>query len=231
MKISLDDSATLRSAPGAPVWARAGAVAMTHFWFKFLGTITFTATFFAAYVYLLNHPAHPVRLVPVTGVDRLIPFEPLALPLYCSLWAYVSLPQVLMLTRREVVDSGVWMGLLCLTGLAIFYFWPNAVPPTDIPWERYPGMSFLKGVDASGNACPSLHVATAVYAAFRLNWQIAALGLPRGVSRANVLWCVAIAYSTMATKQHVAVDVAAGAALGVAFAILSGLSMRQPRGA
>jgi membrane-associated phospholipid phosphatase len=92
-------------------------------------------------------------------------------------------------------------------------------------------MSFLKGVDASGNACPSLHVATAVYAAFRLNWQIAALGLPRGVSRANVLWCVAIAYSTMATKQHVAVDVAAGAALGVAFAILSGLSMRQPRGA
>jgi membrane-associated phospholipid phosphatase len=203
---------------------------MTHFWFKCVGTLGFTAIFFAGYVYLLNHPARPVRVMPITELDRLIGFEPLALPVYCSLWAYVSLPPMLARTRREVVRYGVWMAGLCLTGLSIFYLWPTAVPPADIRWELYPSMAFLKGVDASGNACPSLHVAAAVFAAFRLHWLLPALGLRRRARWVSALWCVAIAYSTMATKQHVAVDVVAGVALGAAFAALSRLAMHRPHG-
>jgi membrane-associated phospholipid phosphatase len=37
----------------------------------------------------------------------------------------------------------------------------------------------------------------------------------------NALWFVAIAYSTLAVKQHVALDALAGALLGIAFAALS----------
>ena len=220
-----------RSVAKTADWRRLGSTIMTHFWFKCFGTLGFMASFFAGYFYLLNHPAYPVRVMPVTLLDRLIGFEPLALPVYFSVWVYICLPQTLMLTRREVISSGAWMGALCLTGLSIFRFWPNAVPPADIRWDLYPGMGFLKGVDAAGNACPSLHVAASVYAAFRLNWQLPALGLPRGARWANAIWCVAIAYSTMATKQHVAVDVAAGAALGAVFALLSRLEMRRPLGA
>jgi membrane-associated phospholipid phosphatase len=36
----------------------------------------------------------------------------------------------------------------------------------------------------------------------------------------NGAWCAAILYSTLATKQHVAVDLFAGAALGLAGAAL-----------
>jgi membrane-associated phospholipid phosphatase len=35
----------------------------------------------------------------------------------------------------------------------------------------------------------------------------------------NGLWCLAIIYSTLATKQHVALDAAAGAVLGLVVAV------------
>ncbi|WP_228273742.1 phosphatase PAP2 family protein [Rhodocyclus tenuis] len=190
----------------------------TCFWFKCFGTMGFTAVFFGAYIYLLRNPAGEVFTMPVTAIDRLVTFEPGALLIYLSLWVYVSLPPVLMPTRREIIEYGVWIGGLCLIALTIFYFWPNAVPPANIDWAVYPGMAFLKGVDAAGNACPSLHVATAVFSAYWLHWLLPAAGIGRTGNLISTVWCVAIAYSTLATKQHVAVDVFAGTALGLLLA-------------
>lgn len=192
-----------------------------HFWFKAFGTTIFTLVFFSAYVFLLKHPAYSVTYIPPTALDRLIGVEPFTLPFYLSLWLYVSLPPMLMTTRREVVEYGAWAAGLCLVALTIFYFWPTAVPSAHVDWTRYPGMAFLKGVDASGNACPSLHVATAVFSWFWLQRQLPALGFGRGTRIFNTLWCAAIVYSTMATKQHMALDVLAGIALAFIFVWLS----------
>ncbi len=74
------------------------------------------------------------------------------------------------------------------------------------------------GRDASGNACPSLHVAFAVFTAVwfgHLLRQMKAGGLARSL---NWLWCAGILYSTIATRQHVALDVLAGAVLGAVIA-------------
>lgn len=190
-----------------------------HFWFKCLGTTAFVGVFLAAYLRLLKHPAGLVATVPLTWPDHWIAFEPMALPVYLSLWFYICLPAALMPTRRDVADYGLRIGALCLAGLAVFYVWPNAVPPANIDWERYPGMAFLKGVDAAGNACPSLHVATAVFAAFWWHWMAPSLGLGTRTRWFSAIWCLAIAYSTIATKQHVAIDVMAGATFGAAMAL------------
>lgn len=195
-------------------WRRVLSTVMTHFWFKCFGSMCFMLAFFLVYIYLLKNPTFPVATMPVTVVDQFVGFEPLALPVYLSLWTYVSLPPMLMLTRREIIEYGGWIGGLCLVALVIFYFWPSAVPPANIDWAMYPGVGFLKGVDAAGNACPSLHVATAVFSAFWLHWQLPSAGLGRGSRLFSACWCVAIIYSTMATKQHVAVDVVTGSALG-----------------
>ena len=197
------------------------SIIRTHFWLKSLGTMGFTLVFFSAYLYLLKNPASPVVIMPLMAMDRWLGFEPMALPIYLSLWVYVSLPPMFLLTRRELVEYGAWIGSLCLVALGIFYLWPSAVPPANIDWAQYPGVAFLKGVDAAGNACPSLHVATAVFSGFWLHWLLPTVGFGRRTRLLSALWCVAIAYSTMATKQHVAVDVIAGAALGVAVAWLS----------
>lgn len=198
-------------------------IVLTHFWFKMFGTMAYTFIFFVGYVYLLKHPSFDTFTVPVIWLDSVIAFNPAALPIYLSLWFYVSIPPMLMLTRRQVVTYGVRITGLCVAAFTFFYLWPNAVPPADIDWAKYPGVAFLKGVDAAGNACPSLHVATAVFSALWLHWRFKSLGLGGGVQWANALWCVAIAYSTLATKQHVAVDVVAGVALGLVAALLTGL--------
>lgn len=194
---------------------------MSRFWFKLFGTCGFTLIFFSAYIYLLKNPASQVMIMPLTPLDELVTFDPLALPVYLSLWIYVSLPPMLMRERREIVEYGMWIGGVCLVALAIFYLWPTAVPAANIDWAAYPGVAFLKGVDAAGNACPSLHVATVVFSSFWLQWLLPRVGLGRASRLISACWCAGVVYSTMATKQHVALDVVAGAALGSLFAWMS----------
>lgn len=202
---------------------RMSSLVLAYFWFKMFSTMAYTLVFFVGYVYLLKHPAFATTTMPAIWLDRVIAFNPTALPIYLSLWFYVSLPPVFMPTRRDIVTYGVRITAMCLVAFSIFYFWPNAVPPANIDWAQYPGMAFLKGVDAAGNACPSLHVATAVFSALWLHWRFKSLGLGAGVRWLNALWCIAIAYSTLATKQHVALDAIAGVALAVVAAAVTGL--------
>lgn len=199
-----------------------------QFWFKTWGTSAFMTVFFTAYIYLLKSPVGAVTVMPLTPLDHWIGFDPWALPIYLSLWLYVSLPVALMHTRAEIVGFGVRIGVVCLIGLACFYLWPNATPPTLIDWSHYPAAALLKGVDAAGNACPSLHVATAVFAGLWLHWMMPVSRRLTSLRWANLVWCAAIAYSTLATKQHVALDVACGAVLGAGCAWLTRPRTLQP---
>jgi len=201
--------------PAAVDWR---AICLNDFWFKFFGTSAFMAIFFWAYLFLLKNPAFPVTTIPLTVVDEWIGFAPLALIPYLSLWIYCSLPVTLMPARARLLNFGIWIGAMCLLALAIFYRLPNAVPPANIDWAVYPGVAFLKGVDAAGNACPSLHVAAAVYSSLWLYWLMGELRLGWRAQSVQVMWGLAIVYSTMATKQHVSLDVLAGTVLGVVFA-------------
>ena len=213
-----------------PWYRQAAAVIPRHLYLKSIGTPLFISLFFGAYLYLLKNPVYPATVMPVIFLDRLIGFQPLALPLYISLWVYVSLPPALLATRRDLYGYAGAMAGTCLAGLIIFYFWPTAVPAALIDWARYPNVDFLKNVDASGNACPSLHVATAVFSGIWLHHLLHRFGAPLWILIFNWAWCTGIVYSTMATRQHVAVDVLAGLVLGVPAAYLS-LRYRMGAGA
>jgi len=212
---------TTTPASRAPWHRQAARVLLRHFYLKSIGTTLFISLFFGAYFYLLKHPAYPITVMPVTWPDNLIGFEPMALPVYFSLWVYVSLPPAFLATRQELYGYGMAIGLTCLAGLSIFYFWPTSTPPADIDWNGYPEMLFLKNMDASGNACPSLHVVTAFFSGIWLHHLLRRLGSPWWLLLINGGWCSAIVYSTLATRQHVAVDIAAGLLLGGLAAWLS----------
>ena len=203
-------------------WYRQAALAIPkHLILKSVVTTVFISLFFAAYFYLLKYPAYPPTVMPVTALDRFISFEPLALPLYVSLWVYVSILPALFEDRRELLHYGWSMTLMCVLGLSIFYFWPSAVPVPDIDWTRHPELGFLKNMDASGNACPSLHVATALFSGAWFHHLLRRFGAPLWALLFNWIWCAEIVYSTVAIRQHVAVDVAAGLLLGGVAAWLS----------
>ncbi len=197
-------------------------------WLKAGGISLFMGAFFAAYLHLLHHPLFPVVAMPLTWVDRVVGFQPWALVAYASLWIYVSLPPALAPDRARLFSYGWHMGGLCLAGVLFFVFWPTAVPPADLDWGLYPGYAFLKGIDAGGNACPSLHVASALYSAIWLNQDLRGMAAGRGWRHGNWLWCGLIVFSTLATKQHVMLDVVAGFALALTMALVSP-GLKKPR--
>jgi hypothetical protein len=221
-------------------------------------------------------------VMPEIFLDHRIAFTPSAFPVYLSLWVYVSLPPALLGNLRVLVGYTLWVGALCLMCLGIFWWWPTQVPAFGVDWAAYPGLALIKGIDASGNAFPSLHVASAVFSACWLHRIFRQLGCPKllenplqnalrsviararavhcvvflvnsraigckqapcGPSRSarhilasvvqrvlnaiNIGFCIAIAWSTMATLQHVALDVIGGVVAGLLFAAASLANIRD----
>ncbi len=193
-------------------------------WLKVLGISGFMWLFFIAYFHLLRNPVRPVTVMPLTALDHAIPLQPWALGAYVSLWLYVGIAPGLMLTLRELLVYGAWAGALCLSGLLVFYLAPTAVPPHrfSVDLEQHPGFAVLQGVDAAGNACPSLHVATALFSAVWVARLLGRIGAPAAWQLVNAVWLLLIVWSTLAVKQHVALDALAGALLGGAFGWASG---------
>ena len=202
-----------------PAWAAdLGQRIWTMLLLKFAGICVFMWLFFLGYFHTLRPPASAVGLMPLTPIDTWLPFQPGWLPVYLSLWFYVGIAPGLMLSLRELVVYGLWAAAMCAVGLGIFYLWPNAVPPLTIDVSAYPGFAMLQGVDAPGNACPSMHVAAAMFTVLWVRRLLRIVGAPPWLGIVNVVWFLAIAYSTVAIRQHVLIDALAGAALGALFA-------------
>ena len=216
----------IASGPDSPWHRQVAATIPMHPYLKGIGTTVFISLFFVAYFYVLRNPTYPPTVMPAIWLDRVIGFQPLALPVYLSLWLYVSLLPAFFSTRAELYRYGLSMMLMCVAGLCIFYFWPTAAPAPDIDWSRYPDMDFLKNIDAAGNACPSLHVATAFFSAVWFHHLMRRFGAPPWILMLNWIWFIAIVYSTVAIRQHVAVDAIAGLVLG---GVAAWLSLRYRR--
>lgn len=211
--------------------AEVGLRMRRHFLLKLVGTTIGTWIFFIGYFHVLRHSPHAVTLMPLTWLDRWIPFQPQTLIAYFSLWLYVGVGPGLQLSFRELLVYSLWIGALCMAGLGFFYFWPTQVPPIVPYLPGFPGFALLHGVDAPQNACPSMHVAAAMFTAVHIGDVLRRARTPLFLRIFNWLWFLAIAYSTLSVKQHVVLDVLAGALLGLAFALPSMRWRPDPRNA
>jgi len=204
---------------GAELWRRV----RTLWWLKALGNAVFLTLFFYLYLYIQRHPQFEVTQIPATLIDRWIGFQPEVLWIYLSLWVYTALPVALQPDFHRLTRYGWHIGLMCVLALAVFVFWPTSVSGAVGPRDAGGSFEMLYRIDTNGNACPSLHVAAAVFSVLWLRAILRQIRAPAWLGGLNWLWCLAIAYSTMAVKQHLLIDVLAGAALG---AVAGGLSLR-----
>lgn len=219
---SASASRNVSNIPHNTTWMRqVVARVRTHHWMKSIGTTAFMTVFFIIYFHLMQNPRTTVTVMPFTVIDDIIPFQAWALIPYLTLWLYVSLPPALILPRRELIGYGWWVGGLCIAGLACFYFWPTTVTLPIAQWSQFPSFNMLAGAGTAANACPSMHVAAAIFSAVWLHYLFHEIGAPMLVRSLNWLWFAVISYSTLAIKQHVFIDAVAGLALGLAFAYLS----------
>ena len=204
------------------VWFRQLAARFAILWpLKAAGTMIFMVLFFWGYFTVLRHPLTAPTMMPRLVVDEWIPFTAAAFPVYASLWVYVSLPPAFIGSLRPLLWFGAWISAMCLFCLSIYWLFPTAVPAAGIDWSAYPQLAAIKNVDAAGNACPSLHVASSVFTALWLERIARAVGAPAALRWGNALLCAAIVWSTMATRQHVVLDVIAGIVVGLVFALPS----------
>ena len=186
-----------------------------------IGTTVFNGLFFVGYFYVQRHPVHAPIMMPVIPLDLMISFQPLALLAYVSLWIYIGAGPGLQRTYPELAAYALWMAGLCITGLAIFYFWPTQMPSLTLDAPAHSAIAVLHRLDKTGNACPSMHVAVAIFTLGRVEEVLHSTRAPLWLRLVNVAWFVVIVYSTLAVKQHVALDVAGGALLGLAFLVPS----------
>lgn len=213
---------------GPPPWVADVARRMArHFWWKLVGIPAGIGLFLVGYFHLLRNPQRPVLLMPLTALDDLVPFQPTMIVPYLSLWLYVGIAPGLLLTGRQLLHFAAWSAALGLAGLAVFLGWPTAVPRLPLDQLDRPIVRLLQGIDASGNACPSMHVAFAVFSGCWLNHLLALVQAGGGARAVNLAWMLAIIWSTVAIRQHVVLDVVAGALLGLVFAVASGALRRR----
>jgi len=217
----LQDLQSVRTSSAAGPWRRwnveLGARAHRGFALTLTGTTFLTGLFFIGYFYVQRHPAYTPTIMPVTKLDLMIPFQPQALLAYVSLWIYIGVGPGLQRTYAAISVYVLWMIGLCVSGLMIFYFWPTQVPPLTLDATGFSGFAVLHRMDETSNACPSMHVAVATFTVVRVDEVLRSTGSPRLLQLLNAAWFILIAYSTLAIKQHVTLDVAAGALLGMIF--------------
>lgn len=212
--------APIKNAGGIAWHREIVARSKTEFCFKLFGISAFMAVFFVGYFALLKNPIFPAKVMPLTGLDHWIGFHPHSLLLYLSLWFYVSLFPGMLATKRQLLAYGAGTLGLSLAGFLVFLLFPTAVPAPDIDLIAHPQFASLKAIDATGNACPSLHVAFAVFTAIWAEVFFKRIRAPGWIRWLSAVWCAGIIYSTLATKQHVALDALGGLVLGALVAVL-----------
>jgi membrane-associated phospholipid phosphatase len=177
-------------------------------------TIGLNLLFWLGYGSLSRHALFTECSIPLTWLDRAVPFAP-------RFWAWVYLSQFAitgglpwLIDSRAVLGRYV-VGLAVLSGVSfmIFLFWPVASPrPADLS-DAGPMWWIARG-DGPYNAFPSLHAGFLVFMG-GMGWRMFPARPNPALCLLFLTWSAAILYSTLATRQHYALDLVAGGVIGL----------------
>jgi hypothetical protein len=188
---------------------------LAHWRFKLVAGSALIVGFLTPYLLVQRCHLLPPTPMPISGLDRWIGFRPGLVWLYESLWLYLPIAPWLMARRTDLESYCRVLAGMSLFAFAVFLFWPTSVARPPAPPE-FVAFRLLTAIDGPVNACPSLHAAMAVFSGVCIHATFRRLGAPGILTFLSAAWGAAILYATLATKQHMAADVAAGAALGLA---------------
>jgi membrane-associated phospholipid phosphatase len=169
-----------------------------------------------AYVYVLGgyllteHVGfRPPHLLPLTTIDRAVPFLPWTGWIYATVFPFPLLAAALV---RD--DRGVRAMLAAFIGVTTVLFAVFLAYPTVYPRPALAGggvlalpLELIFRIDLPRNCLPSGHVTAAFLTAFSVRRLRPRLGA------ALVFWAAVISVSTLTTKQHYFWDVISGVLL------------------
>jgi membrane-associated phospholipid phosphatase len=161
-----------------------------------------------------HYPLRSTQVAPVMVWDNYIPLIPWTVAIYLSQYFFLTLGVVYAPTSS--LSTRTYYGYLFTTLIAgsIFAIFPTELPRIDFNEHAlnivtYSLYQFLYLTDVPNNCFPSLHSSLALMAQASLSLRGKRWCL---VAR---IWCIAILISTLTTKQHCILDIAAGMLLFV----------------
>lgn len=181
-----------------------------------LPVVAASAALFHLLLYLAANrfQARPAVELAQTWIDRAVPLLPWTSFLYVSCHFLVLAGFACCRSAGAGTRFATVFAATVVAAVSIHWALPTRFPREAFPLGGTGAGELVLGwfrlVDRPTSALPSLHVAMAV---------ISALGATRERLRAAPalwLWCALVSLSTLTTKQHLAVDVAAGAVLALA---------------
>lgn len=180
--------------------------------FKLALYFALSAVFCLGYFGLQRFPFYSARTLPLSSLDRAIGFHPSAVIIYQSVYLLIPMFPFLAQTPEQLLRYTRGFAWLCGASFLIFALMPIEGPRPNV--DSHNAMfRLMTSYDAKANAMPSLHLGLAVYSVlfgYQLSKGMVQL---RRLVWIGVVWSLLIAYATLATKQHYAIDLPAGAAL------------------
>src|SRR5262249_830648 len=159
------------------------------------------------------NPLFPAVVMPLTAIDRFVPFFQPAVWWYVTLYVQLTVPLFLARESDELRRMAFCFGWIALVSHPLFLFWPTAIPPlTSGVRVTDPLLRTVAAVETSLNACPSLHASLAIYCG------LCAARMLRARRHRMLLraWTSVILAATLLAKQHVFLDILGGGLLGCA---------------
>ena len=176
-------------------------------------SVGLTLVFCVPYFTLQRFPLLPARTLPLSAIDRTIDFDPRWIWAYQSVYLLLAIVPWMATTRRELRQYARGFLVLSAVGFAFFLLLPIRGPRPDTDAAGFM-FRVLRSYDQPVNCFPSLHVGLAVYTVLfgaRLARDRMTVSTRRAVVSLAWLWTTLIAYAALATKQHYALDLPAGA--------------------
>jgi membrane-associated phospholipid phosphatase len=177
-------------------------------------TVLVPPVFLLFYLTIQRLDWFPSRTLALTWIDEAAGFSPHWIWVYVSQYVIIPVPPLMAVTRQQLWRLIAGVTWVSLPSFAVFLFFPVLAPrpPAPSPGESNFMYDWITAVDTPGNAFPSLHVGLSSLVAFYAHRII---GREFGSARPALLtifwlWTAAIAWSTMATKQHYFADVVGG---------------------
>lgn len=171
-------------------------------------------TFCVPYFLIGNFPVLPVRELRLTWFDQAIGF-------HLGVWVWIYQSEYLIVNaipwlareRDELLKYVRGFALLAIVSFVVFLLFPVRAPKPVV--ANASGMYLLlQQYDVPYNSLPSLHAGMVVFTLAFGN-RIIGRDVGGGVRLFMAAWGALILYATLATKEHYAIDIVSGVALGL----------------
>lgn len=190
-------------------------MAMPSLWrVKLMWGVALTVWISLPYHLLQHYPLLPAWTMTPTVFDDAIPFAQWMAWPYLSLFVMLPIAPFFIQEPRDVRRFAIDFALIGLVSHVAFLVLPTQIerPSVDASDPLY---QFVLSTDGPRNACPSLHASMTVYSALWCGFLIRHHRYAWLTWIGVTLWTLAIFYATIATRQHVLVDLLAGAVLAL----------------